>query len=129
MNVFDPETLRRLTVKRTAGISNKFFMLAVLALATGVMGTMIARADSLAIHFETSEGYSPGSIDHQPNYLNPNGHVGTATINGSGSYDFRIEVTDPDSTNGSDTYWIVLSNGYNSGSHPLGGGHAEIHPT
>jgi hypothetical protein len=54
---------------------------------------------------------------------------GTATINGSGSYTFRIEVTDPDSSSGNDTYWIVLSNGYDSGSHPLGGGTIEIHNT
>jgi hypothetical protein len=51
---------------------------------------------------------------------------GTATINGSGSFNFRIEVTDPDSTGGTDTYWMLLSNGYNSGSHPLGGGTVEI---
>ena len=54
---------------------------------------------------------------------------GQATINGSGSHVFRIEVTDPDSTSGSDTYWIVLDTGYDSGSHPLGGGHVEIHHT
>lgn len=53
---------------------------------------------------------------------------GTATENGSGSHNFRIEVTDPDSSNGADTYWIVLDN-YNSGSHTLGGGHVEIHRT
>jgi hypothetical protein len=52
---------------------------------------------------------------------------GTATINGSGNYVFRIEITDPDSTNGNDTYWIILSNGYDSGSHVLGGGNIEIH--
>jgi hypothetical protein len=54
---------------------------------------------------------------------------GTATINGSGSHLFRIEVTDPDSTSGSDTYWIVLDTGYDSGSHALGGGHIEMHHT
>ena len=54
---------------------------------------------------------------------------GTATINGSGNYVFRIEVSDPDSTAGSDTYWITLDNGYDSGNHPLGGGHVEIHHT
>ena len=54
---------------------------------------------------------------------------GQATINGSGSHVFRIEVTDPDSSSGSDTYWIVLDTGYDSGSHPLGGGHVEIHHT
>jgi virginiamycin B lyase len=54
---------------------------------------------------------------------------GTATINGSGSFNFRIEVTDPDSTGGPDTYWILLSSGYNSGSHPLEGGTVEIFAT
>jgi hypothetical protein len=52
---------------------------------------------------------------------------GQATVNGSGSYNFRIEVTDPDTAGGSDTYWMLLSNGYNSGSQPLGGGNVEIH--
>jgi len=55
---------------------------------------------------------------------------GTATINGAGSFVFRIEVTDPDSIPGApDKYWIVLDNGYTSGNHPLGGGTIEIHPT
>ena len=54
---------------------------------------------------------------------------GTATINGAGSFVFRIEVSDPDSSSGPDTYWITLDNGYDSGKHPLGGGHVEIHNT
>jgi hypothetical protein len=54
---------------------------------------------------------------------------GTATVNGSGSFVFRIEVTDPDSSGAPDTYWIVLNNGYDSGKHPLGGGTVEIHHT
>jgi hypothetical protein len=54
---------------------------------------------------------------------------GDATINVSGYHLFRIEVSDPDSTGGSDTYWIVLDTGYDSGKHPLGGGHVEIHHT
>jgi len=53
---------------------------------------------------------------------------GTATENGAGSHMFRIEVTDPDSSKSSDTYWMFLDN-YNSGSHPLGGGTVEIHKT
>ena len=53
---------------------------------------------------------------------------GTATINGSGSHFFRIELTDPDSTNGSDTYWIILDTGYDSGSHPIHG-NVEMHKT
>jgi hypothetical protein len=54
---------------------------------------------------------------------------GQATINGSGNFFYRIEVTDPDGTGTSDTYWIILDNGYDSGSHPLGGGNVEIHNT
>ena len=54
---------------------------------------------------------------------------GNATINGSGSHLFRIEVEDPDSTGASDMYWITLDTGYDSGPQPLGGGHNEIHPT
>jgi hypothetical protein len=52
---------------------------------------------------------------------------GTATINGAGSFAFRIEVQDLDSLGLTDTYWIILSNGYNSGSHALGGGDVQIH--
>ncbi|TMC50878.1 MAG: hypothetical protein E6J20_16595 [Chloroflexi bacterium] len=52
---------------------------------------------------------------------------GIATENGTGSHLFRIEVTDPDSSGGADTYWIVLDN-YNSGSHPIQG-NVEIHST
>jgi hypothetical protein len=53
---------------------------------------------------------------------------GRARVNGSGSYFYRIEVSDPDTAGGSDTYGILLSNGYDSGSQPLGGGHVESHP-
>jgi len=54
---------------------------------------------------------------------------GEATINGSGTFVFRIEVSDPDSSSAADTYWITLSNGYDSGKHDLGGGTIEIHNT
>ena len=57
---------------------------------------------------------------------------GMGTVNGSGTYDYRIYVSDPDSTNGSDTYGISLSNGsnrYGSGTLALGGGTIEIHKT
>jgi hypothetical protein len=81
---------------------------------------------------------SPANLDvHSINILaitcSPNLELadiyGSATVNGSGSHLFRIEVTDPDSSGGNDTYWIVLDTGYNSGSHALGGGHVEIHLT
>jgi len=52
---------------------------------------------------------------------------GTATINGAGSFAFRIEVQDLDSLGLTDTYWIILSNGYDSGPHALGGGDVQIH--
>ena len=52
---------------------------------------------------------------------------GMATESGTGSHLFRIEVTDPDSSGGSDTYWIFLDN-YNSGSHSIQGD-VEIHST
>src|SRR6266436_6740765 len=50
-------------MKRPSGISNKF-SLAALALVTGVMGAMIARADSRTITFEDPP-YIPGSINGQ----------------------------------------------------------------
>lgn len=52
---------------------------------------------------------------------------GDATINGSGSYVFRIDVTDMGSPGTNDTYGIMLSNGYDSGIHLLGGGNVTIH--
>jgi hypothetical protein len=54
---------------------------------------------------------------------------GQGTVNGSGSYNYRIDISDPDSTNGSDKYGILLSYPYDSGSQPLGGGNIEIHKT
>ena len=53
---------------------------------------------------------------------------GRATINGSGSHYFRIEVTDPDSAGGSDTYGITLDTGYTTGNQPLRAGTVEIAP-
>jgi hypothetical protein len=48
---------------------------------------------------------------------------GTATINGSGTHAFRVDVTD----NTPDTYRIMLDTGYDSGQHQLGGGQITIH--
>lgn len=50
---------------------------------------------------------------------------GKATINGAGSFDYRIDVTDP--ATGSDTYRLRLSNGYDSGIRALSGGNVQIH--
>ena len=53
---------------------------------------------------------------------------GQATIDGSGSFFFRIKVKDvAEPGAGQDTYWIILANGYNSGEHTLGGGNVQIH--
>ena len=53
---------------------------------------------------------------------------GQATIDGSGSFFYRIKVKDvAEPGAGQDTYWIILANGYNSGEHTLGGGNVQIH--
>jgi hypothetical protein len=53
---------------------------------------------------------------------------GQATINGSGSFIYRIHVRDlGDPGMGSDTYGLLLSNGYNSGDQVLIGGNVHIH--
>jgi Mg-chelatase subunit ChlD len=53
---------------------------------------------------------------------------GTATINGAGRFDYRIDVVDNDEPGaGSDTYRIRLSSGYDSGVHTLAGGNIQLH--
>jgi Bacterial Ig-like domain (group 1)/Bacterial Ig-like domain (group 3)/Calx-beta domain len=52
---------------------------------------------------------------------------GEATIDGSGRYAYRIDVEDRGELGLTDTYWITLSNGYNSGRHLLEGGNITIH--
>jgi hypothetical protein len=53
---------------------------------------------------------------------------GTATIGGSGSFDFRIDVADNGEPGRSDTYRMRLSNGYDSGVQTLAkGGNIQIH--
>jgi hypothetical protein len=52
---------------------------------------------------------------------------GQATINGSGSFFYRINVQDLGEPGvGKDTYWMLLQNGYNSGQHKLEGGNIQI---
>jgi hypothetical protein len=47
---------------------------------------------------------------------------------GSGSFDFRIDVTDNGEPGaGQDTYRIRLSNGYDSGTQTLAGGNIQLH--
>jgi hypothetical protein len=52
---------------------------------------------------------------------------GTATIDGAGSVDYRIDVTDNGEPGSSDTYEIRLSNGYDSGLQTLVGGNVQVH--
>jgi hypothetical protein len=52
---------------------------------------------------------------------------GTATIDGVGPVDYRIDVTDNGEPGSSDTYQIRLSDGYDSGLQTLVGGNVQIH--
>jgi len=52
---------------------------------------------------------------------------GKATIDGSGSHVFRIDVTDMGQGGSNDTYGITLDTGYQSGQHLLSGGNITIH--
>jgi len=53
---------------------------------------------------------------------------GTATVDGAGSFVFRIDVTDNGEPGRSDTYRMRLSNGYDSGVQTLAkGGNIQIH--
>ena len=53
---------------------------------------------------------------------------GTATINGAGSVNFRIDVTDNGEPGAeSDTYRIRLSSPYDSGTQTLEGGNVQVH--
>lgn len=52
---------------------------------------------------------------------------GNATIDGSGSFPFRIRMTDNGEPGTSDVYGIIISNGYVSGDKILEGGNIQIH--
>jgi hypothetical protein len=52
---------------------------------------------------------------------------GQATIDGAGSFFYRIQVTDNGEPGTSDIYGILLSNGYFSGDQTLEGGNVQIH--
>jgi Big-like domain-containing protein len=53
---------------------------------------------------------------------------GTATVDGAGSFDFRIDVADNGEPGRNDTYRIRMSNGYDSGVQTLAkGGNIQIH--
>ena len=52
---------------------------------------------------------------------------GQATINGAGTFDYRIDLEDLGEPGTSDTYRIRLSNGYDSGEQVLESGNVQIH--
>ena len=52
---------------------------------------------------------------------------GTATVDGSGTHVFRIDVTDTSPLGTSDTYAIIVDTGYASGQQQLQGGNVTIH--
>ena len=52
---------------------------------------------------------------------------GTSTINGAGTFNFRIDLKDLGEPGSSDTYRIRLSSGYDSGEMTLDGGNVQIH--
>ena len=52
---------------------------------------------------------------------------GDATVDGQGSYKYRIRVQDlSDGGKDMDRYWILLQNGYDSGDQKLEGGNVQI---
>jgi hypothetical protein len=52
---------------------------------------------------------------------------GTATIDGGGSFNYRIDLRDLGEPGVNDRYRIRLSNGYDSGDQQLNGGNVQIH--
>jgi hypothetical protein len=52
---------------------------------------------------------------------------GQATIDGIGTFNYRIDVADLGEPGTADTYRIQLSNGYDSGEQVLDGGNVQIH--
>lgn len=53
--------------------------------------------------------------------------VGLATVNGDGSFEYRLDLVDFGEPGTTDTYRIQLSNGYDSGEQVLVGGNVQIH--
>jgi hypothetical protein len=52
---------------------------------------------------------------------------GTATVNGGGTFDYRIDLKDLGEPGTNDRYRIRLSNGYDSGDQQLSSGNVQIH--
>lgn len=71
------------------------------------------------------------SIDVRAVTCSPDGKAasifGTATVNGGGRLDYRIDLKDLGEPGRNDTYRIRLSNGYDSGEQVLVGGNVQIH--
>ena len=54
--------------------------------------------------------------------------MGTATVNGSGMYEYEIDVADNGQSGANDTYRMFIpAIGYDSGVQTLGGGNITIH--
>ena len=54
--------------------------------------------------------------------------LGTATVDGSGSHLYEIDVTDNGQSGANDKYRILIPDiAYDSGEHTLGGGNITIH--
>jgi hypothetical protein len=92
----------------------------------------------------TSKGFVSGDVEYQDHVTGMNvkstvltaivvtgTHArifGKATINGSGSYDFVVDVDDLGEPGiGVDKFGIQISNGYNAGPALLSGGNIQIH--
>jgi hypothetical protein len=52
---------------------------------------------------------------------------GTATVNGGGTFDYRIDLKDLGEAGTNDRYRIRLSNGYDSGDQQLSSGNVQLH--
>jgi hypothetical protein len=70
----------------------------------------------------------PGILEAGPGSFGTQASIfGTATIDGSGSFGYQIDVRDLGEPGTADTYRIRLSNGYDSGEQILGSGNVQIH--
>ena len=76
-------------------------------------------------------GMHVSSIDVQSVVCSRDGTIasifGTATIDGAGSYVYRIDVVDLGEPGTNDRYRLRMSNGYDSGNQQLEGGNVQIH--
>jgi len=53
--------------------------------------------------------------------------TGLATVNGEGSFEYRLDLVDAGEPGTADLYRLRLSNGYDSGEQVLVGGNVQIH--